>query len=393
MATVPIGPRLDGKFSAAAELFRQGEVRSAITQYRTVLRFEADAYQRARIYLALTRIYRVSVRMKNAHLELRRAFAAIGLDWPRNSWASLAISYLRPDQMSSLHPDFNRQARSTKVLFIAELYEECGLSAYYLRHIPTLLQAIVRSKRICFELGPSLALLNWYGGAACVVAMGCLRQKSLRLMQHCDEVAQQLTSRAALGKALVWKALLCDYNGQPIHSAEIFEQCFQHYSADLDPVDLRLSAVTLSINYLSRGHYQEALNALATLTSLYPYFRSETGDHWPKDSMAWYTLAPSVMLGHTEEIDKVANAFRSILSADKDEKWLLTLFLGHLLIAGRQTGMEPCKAEDLISRFQVLGMSARGTHLETSFYWIAAAYIRFDFAMQDKGAIDRFAPA
>ena len=390
MQKMPNGSPARASFLAAAELFRQGKVREAITQYRTALRFEGDAYERAKAYLELARIYRISVRMKNARLELMRGFEALGLNWPCNSWASLASSCVNPDPMPKPHPDFDRQARDTKIRFVAELYEEVGLSAYYLRHVPTLLQSIIRVKDICRELGPSRALLNWYGGAACVSSLMGFRKMSLRLIHRCHEVSTRLPDRADIGKALVWKALLYDYHGLPVRSAELFEECLSHYGADLYPFDLRLAAVTLSINYLSRGYYEKALGALTRLTELYPYFRTQDADDWSFDSAAWYTLAPKVMLGQMEDVDRMAHAFRSILTVDKDEKWLLTQFLGHLLIAGRQTGMESSKAEDLISRFEILGMSARRTHLETSFYWIAAAYIRFDFALNDKGALRRF---
>jgi len=377
-------------FVRAGEFFRQGKVPLAISQFRTALRFEADAYERAKAYLELARIYRIAVRMKNARLELMRSFEAAGLAWPRNSWASVLASCFHPEPMNKPHPDFERQTRDTKIRFVAELYEEVGLSAYYLRHIPTLLQAIIRVKGICMELGPSRVLLNWYGGAACVCSLIGLRKRSLQLIRHCHDVSTQLSCRTDAGKALVWKALLYDYHGLPVRSAELFEECLREYGADLYPFDLRLAAVTLSVNYLSRGHYEKALSAMSRLTELYPYFKTQEADDWSFDSAAWYTLAPKVMLGQMEDIDKMANAFRSILSVDKDEKWLLTQFLGHLLIAGRQTGMEACKAEDLISRFEVLGMSARSTHLETSFYWIAAAYIRFDFAANDKAALPCF---
>jgi hypothetical protein len=146
----------------------------------------------------------------------------------------------------------------------------------------------------------------------------------------------------------------------------------------------------LSINYLARGHYEKALDALSKLSERYPHSRAQGISDWSFDSSAWHTLAPKVMLGQVEDVDTLVNSFRSILSVDKDEKWLLAQFLGHLLIAGRQMGMAAGKAEDLINRFEILGMSARNTHLEAAFYWIAAAYIRYDFALSDKAALPRF---
>ncbi len=380
----------DADLLAAGELFRQGEVRLSITQYRKGLRFEIDPLERAKAYLELARIYRISVRMKNARLELTRAFAELGLQWPKNNWTSLLASIVDPEPLRARCPSFELQERKAKIRLVAELYEELGLSAYYLRQIPTLLQSILRIRGICQELGPSASLLNWYGGAACIASLLGLRARSLRWIGRCLEVSTQLTEPVDQGKALIWHALLQDYDGHPVRSAELFEQCLARYGADLYPFDLRMTAVTLSINYLARGHYEQALVAMKTLTERYAYFRAQGDDDWRFDSAAWYTLAPKVMLGQMDDVEKMAHAFRSILTVDKDEKWLLAHYLGQLLIAGRKTGLEAGQVEDLISRFEVLDMSARGTHMETAFYWIAAAYSRFDLAVNDRAALPRF---
>ena len=374
----------------AAALFRAGDVRLAITRYRKALRFEADAYERAVIYLELARVYRIAVRMKNARLELRRCAAAAGLSWPGNSWLSLIVSWINPDPLRQSHPDLARKSRVTQICFVADLYEEIGLSAYYLRQVPTLLQAIIRTGNVCRELGPSRSLLNWYGGAACIWSLMGFRKKSLRLIRRCHEISTQLPSPAEPGKALIWEALLSDYNGQPMRSAELFEECLNKYGDDLQLFDFRLSSITLSINYLARGHYQKALDALSQLSERYPRFAAGDADGCSLDSCSWHSLAPKAMLGQVGDVDRMVKAFRSILSVDKDEKWLLAQFLGHLLIAGRQMDMDANKAEDLIKRFEILGMPARRTHLETSFYWIAAAYIRFDAALADATARPRF---
>ncbi len=376
-------------FEQAQQFFLAGELRKSITQYRSALRFEDDPYARARIYLELTRIYRMMVRMKNARLELTRAFAAIGLAWPQSTWSSTIGAYLTRKQSPQLLPAFANQPQEVKTNFLADLYEELGLSAYYLRQTPILLQSIIKSRKVCRELGPSRPLLNWYGGSACVFALIGLKRQSAIMIRHCQEVASAIRTPAELGKTLIWQALAEDYAGSPAHSAQLFERCLDEYGTHLPAVDLKLSAVALSINYLSRGHFRKALEALDKFRRFNPgLLKSYEGQHL--DVTAWYGLGPKAMLGEVTDVKEMQAEFRYILSADRDEKWLVAQFLGHLLIAGRKTGLDAGGIEDLINRFRILDMSPRSTHCEAAFYWVAKAYSRFDSAIANGKALKTF---
>lgn len=373
----------------AHEFYKKGELRKSISQYRLALRFEKDHFERSLIYLELTRIYRILVRMKNARLELMRAFEALGLEWPRNTLYALIKSYLRRNQQAHLHPDCMKRSQQEQSQLLAQLYEELGLSAYYLRQNFILLQATVKSKRICHELGPSMPLLNWYGGTACIMSLSGFEKKSLKLIEKCHEISEILKGPKEHGKVLVWKALLNDYNGYPVRSAEIFHRCIEEFGTDLEPFDLRLCSVTLSTNYFCRGHYQKAIDALNRLQECNPCFQQKS-EIDNADLAAWYSLGPSIMLEHNVNIEKIIQNFRSILSTDKDEKWLLTQFIGHLLIVKRRAGLNSYNVEDLVRRFEILGMSPTQTHFEASFYWIAEAYLRFDQAQSDITQIKKF---
>jgi len=385
------------------ELYQSGEIGEAITRYRYALRFENDAFERAKIYLDLARIYRIRVRMKNAHLELRRAFETLQLLWPENTWRSVLHSCLTQNSWPKVHPDFERRPLDSKTQMLVELYEEVGLSAYYLRQNWTLVQTMIRGKKPCFDLGPSMPLLNWYGGSSCILALmdltlqslikvkrvEFLYKKSMQFIHRCYEIAAQLHPHTGMGKALIWEALLCEYHGDPVRSAELFERCLNEHGKYLDPFDIRLSAITLCVNYLSRGHFKKSLEAMKKQEECNSSFQEAFGG-MSMDDVPWYSLGAKAMLGEIKEIQKPVRLFSSILSADKDEKWLLAHYLGQLLIAGRQTGLNVSQAEDLISRFEVLGMSPRGTHSETGFYWVAEAYMRFSFAVQDRHLIYKF---
>src|SRR5437899_2944978 len=144
----------------ARALYQSGEIREAITRYRYALRFEADAFEKAKIYIDLARIYRIRVRMKNARLELGRAFEALQLPWPENTLRAVIYSCLKQNAWPKAHPDFERLSIDLKTRMLAELYEEVGLSAYYLRQTWTLLQTVIRSKKFCHDLGPSMPLLT-----------------------------------------------------------------------------------------------------------------------------------------------------------------------------------------------------------------------------------------
>lgn len=373
----------------ANQFYKLGELRKAISEYRQALRFEKNQFERSKIYLELTRIYRIMVRMKNARLELMRAFEALGLEWPKNTIYSLVKAYIEKNRLPNLHPNFIQQDKNARVLLLAELYEELGLSAYYLRQNFILIQSTIKSKSICHLLGPSRPLLNWYGGTACVMSLIGFEKKSLEFIKKCHEISEVLNDPKDEGKVLIWKALLYDYNGYPVRSAELFKKCLDDFGSKLDPFDLRLCTVTLSTNYFCRGHFQNALDTLNKLEICNPCFKRKQEKDFI-DIVAWYSVGPSLMLGKNIDIEKIVQNFRSIMSTDKDEKWLLTQFLGHLLTAKRKVGLKFHDMEDLVKRFEILEMTPKKAHFETIFYWIAEAYLRFDQALANRSFIPKF---
>jgi tetratricopeptide (TPR) repeat protein len=369
-------------------LFKSGDLRGAISAYRRLLRFEKDRFERARIYLELTRIYRIMVRMKNARLELLRAFACVGLRVPKNSLTSFVLSFFY--RHNHLDPDFTKQSKVDQLSMLAILYEELGLSAYYLRQKLVLLQSIVLSRKPCDEAGISRPQLNWYGGSACVMALIGMRKFSLKLIKRCHRISEELKSPRDLGKALIWKALLYDYNGMPIRSAEMFRHCLDVYGHDLDPFDLRLAALTLSTNYFSRGHFEDALYPLKKMKTWNPCFNFVGKKVSWMDASFWYSLGPSVMLNKEEGVGTILSSFRSILSSDKDDKWLIAQYLGHLLTVERKISLPGFDLEEIVRRFRILEMKASETHFEASFYWISQAYLSFDHARKDPRHVEKF---
>ncbi len=366
-------------------MLNHGMSRLAAAEHRRVLRTVSDRFVRASIYLELGRLYRVLGRMKNAHLELKRSFAELGLSWPRNSWAATLVAYFRAGSIPTLHPDFNKQSQKVRTEFYAELYEEVGLSAYYLQQRHVLVRAIIETRVPCKMIGNSPALLNWYGGGAAVLVLMGLRKKGRALLEKCADVAAALDTPKYYAKHILWRALAEDYQGQPVRSAALFESCMEKYRDELELSDLRMATITLSLNYLSRGHPEKALHALN-------YFPTVGGDKddWSLGSSSWYRLGPEAMLGQTDRLAKARSIFQSILTVDNDEKWRLAQFLGQLLIVERVKGAQQEKVTDLFNRFKVLHMTPHATHLETCFFWVALCYARMELAISSPAWVDDF---
>ncbi|MCB0413384.1 MAG: hypothetical protein KDD50_03565 [Bdellovibrionales bacterium] len=353
----------------------------ALSEYRLALRFEKNKYNRTLIYVELTRLYRVMGKMKNARLELKRAFTEINLQWPQNSLFELIKIYLLAKKQDHLNADFKRQSKIDQSIVLADLYEEMGLSAYYLRHKYILLISSLASKDICLKLGPSLPLLNWYGGSSCIFALIGFKTKSQSLIKKTREIANHLNIESCTGKYLIWQALMCDYNSNPVLSAQFFKEALEKYADKLEMFDLRLAVQTLSTNYFSRGHYQEALDVLSYLKhdSFPEAFSLDREERYEKN---WCSIGPAICLNYSINVSKMVQNFKSVMSADKDEKWELTLFISHLMIGLRYKKILNHTLEDIIKRFEVLNMKPKDTHSESSIYWVIAGYLKYDIAKE-----------
>lgn len=356
----------------AQEEFESGNIRKSIALYRAYLRTETDPYKRAKVYLVLSKIYRIQVNMVSAQLELKRAFAELQLVWPQDTFWSLC-KYVVGFQIDDYLKFTTDEPKMQVLEFIAELYVEFGLSAYYLRQKWRMYLASVLSRKICNTNEHSPAKMNWYGGTACLLALLRLPSFATKYMKKCIEIAHSINNPTHMGKAQIWHALMMDYLGYPLDSARIFEEMLKKYGHDLAPGDLRLASITLSMNYLFRGQSHESLEALRAPEKYNACFRGE--DLGGRDSLVWYSIPSRVMIGEKVNPKNQMNVFRYVLSSNNKEKWLLTQFLACLMAADNWTSIfDHQDLEGFMKRFELLGMKPQTTFFEACFYWIVRAY-------------------
>ena len=150
------------------------------------------------------------------------------------------------------------------------LYEEAGLSTYYLRGSNLLmLQISFRAKKIAAELGPSLEMINWLGATGTLLAIINQRAFSEILLSRGDKIAKDLSLQYPQAKQQMWRALSADYLRKPQMSVRIFEQIISDYKNIVTMSDLRLICITMSCNYVIRGHTALASRAIEQLFTEY----------------------------------------------------------------------------------------------------------------------------
>ncbi|MGZ5278333.1 MAG: hypothetical protein ACXWC9_00215 [Pseudobdellovibrionaceae bacterium] len=367
----------------------QGNVRAAIELLREGLKYAASPFEKCFIYLQLCRIYRTMILMKNARMELGRAFAEMDLELPINSFFRSLQSVLEflfySFRTESLVTDENmRRILQIKVA----LYEEAGLSAYYFREDRMLMQCTLKSKRLAEQLGDSIQKVNWLGGSGCVWVILGWHSKARQLIDRAIGVARSIGEPYAMAKALLWKALYLDYRGLPSESAREFEQVLASSAANLFPSDLRLAATTLSCNYLIRGQMRASEAVIRNLTDMENptcrYFSSG------KAYVDWYRLPAISFLHESTEAKEILRANSQIAFFRVDEeKWQITQYLGGLLMY-HYSLLEKNMPDILacLKRFELLRLPPQKTYLEASHFWVAKAHLMIDLAFEGKVSVN-----
>jgi len=367
----------------------QGNVRAAIELLREGLKYAASPLEKSFIYLQLCRIYRTMILMKNARMELGRAFAEMGIEMPKNSFFRSVQSVveflfysLRTEKLVT-----DEKIRRDLQIKVA-LYEEAGLSAYYFREDRMLMQCTLKSKRLAEQLGDSIQMVNWLGGSGCVWVILGWQSKARQLIDRAISMARGLGEPYAMAKALLWKALYLDYRGLPKESAREFEQVLASQGAKLFPSDLRLAATTLSCNYLIRGQMRASEAVIRNLTDMeHPtcrYFSSG------KAYVDWYRLPAISFLHEASEAKEILKTNSQIAFFRVDEeKWQITQYLGGLLMyhySLPEKNMADIQA--CLKRFELLRLSPQKTYLEASHFWVAKAHLMIDLAFEGKASVN-----
>ena len=260
--------------------------RESILNYRKALSFEITPLERSQIYLNLCRIYRSLILMKNARLELIRAFKAIKEPYPKNSITSLIASVLNYLIGVIRTPRIGSIKKDAEIEHKVALYEEAGLSAYYLRETNPLFQCMFRVRELVCKLGPSIQLLDWYGGKGAVYGIAGLRKKNENINKLMNELVEKIQQPRAFGKALVWKGFAQDYLGNPVQSAKHLATTINKYGKDLDNSEFQTSCTTIACNLNLRGHMEESIQYTELLSERN---QGQEKDWSGRSNLNWYS--------------------------------------------------------------------------------------------------------
>lgn len=382
------------KYSQAA--LAEGHLRKAIELSREILPLTTNSAEKAFVYLQLCRLYRMMILMKNARLELKRAFEELELDFPTNSifqTISVLIEYAMT-LVRNTSPEIEKklQVRNALQLKVA-LYEEAGLSSYYFREFMPLIQCGLKPKSIAMRLGPSIQLMNWYGGFGCVLAVLKMHGQANALIDKALQIGKNLDGVYGKSKAKLWHALALDYKGDPQGTAEELNSLLVSESG-LSAFDLRLASATLACNLLIRGQMQKSKQAIDLILSEKQNSNLSLFSE-KRTFVEWYKIPALSFLGETQELESIIKNSQAIFSSVDEEKWQISQFLGGLLmyhyVQGKNANQDEIR--DCIKRFESLDLSPRFTFLEASYFWVAKSHLMLELAFNQQISIAEAAKA
>ncbi len=361
-----------------------GNLRKAAELSRDALPFTIHAFERAYLYLQLCRIYRMMILMKNARLELRRAFAEMGMQFPRDSalQALQVLMWYFFEGFKKINTESNLLPRQSLQIQVA-LYEEAGLSAYYFLESRMLIQCGLKSRRPAFQLGESIQMVNWLGGSGCVLAVLGWKSMASEMIARALKVGRKSQAPYALQKAQLWNALFLSYKACLKESAIEFESALKVKPSQLSPFDIRLAVTTLSCNYLVRGHMKASENCIQEVTSK----EQPRGRYFScgRAFVDWYRLPALGFLGECDEAEVVLKNSQIVFHRIDEEKWQITQFLGGLLTYYySQSERNLSKIQECLQRFEALRLTPKKTYVEAAQIWIAKAHLYVDLALEEK---------
>lgn len=357
-----------------------GNLRKGVELSREALPLATSNLERAFVHLQLCRVYRMMIMMRNARTELNQAFGELGLEAPKASalYAMKAILIYGWRSLWPLAPVSDEVTRHFLQVQVA-LLEEAGLSAYYFVEYSMLIQCPLLAKHPAMRLGPSMQLINWQGGSACVWAIVGWSSRAKKLIGDALKTAHEIPEPYARAKAHLWNALYLNYRDRPKEAALEFESCLS--DPNLSPYDVRLAATTLSCNYLIRGKMQSADASIRHMTDREVlrgrYFSSG------KAYVDWYRLPALGFIGDASEARDVLKSSEVVFDRVDEERWQITLFLGGLLnyfYSQKERDLKSIRGA--LARFDALGLSPRLTYLEAAQIWVAKAHLFVDLAIE-----------
>ena len=364
---------------------KDGRIRRAIEFTREALHYTTDEDERVYVYLSLSRMYRMMIYMQNAKTELEKAFTIYNIEFPKVGvfaflFSALNIfSRIEVKDDAGLRPD----AYSRKNQLLVALYEEAGLSAYYMREsVFLLLQISLLARKIVSRFPASLETVNYLAATATAYSLSSKGYLGDSYMELASAAASSIKSKTADSKLKLWKALLLSYQNKSVDSAKLTEELLTTEKKYLSPYDLRLISTTLAMNYIVRGKTKESLTAInATLTN-YDQITTNVFSS-SKSFIEWYKIPALSFMGKNKEVEKIILNSQAIFTSVDEERWQLALYLGCIITYHYFSNRRDMSAiQDVFKRFDSIHLSPQKTFMEAQLFWIGKAYLLLDLYYQ-----------
>lgn len=358
---------------------REGHMRRAVEITREALAYAHHPNERALVYLSLSRMYRMMIYMQNARAELRRAFGALDVPYPEAGFFRLMASLGGIFTLISTRRTKKTIASSAfeqRNKILIALYEEAGLSAYYLHHSSSLLlQISLRARSRVSTVGASLEMVNYLAATATMFAIYRRKYCAHYYLAQSKKVAESLNDPVAMAKYRSWEILSVAYLGDALQSAKCAEDLLTEQKNDLTQYNVRLVCTTLSTNYVIRGKTQLSLRAVDQLFTPYDNSHPEIFS-CSKTFIEWYKIPALSFHGEGAAVEDILVNSRAIFSSTDEEKWQIMLFLGNILIYYYLSSTRDFnEIKNVLDRFHAIGLSSKHTFLEAQHFWIGKAYL------------------
>jgi hypothetical protein len=360
----------------SAQALAQSNTRLAIECVREALESAQTPFERAQAHLSLSQNYRMIIQIRNARKEIELAFAELKMEIPRNYFLQTVkalVGFLKARFMPLAPLDEPEIAR-----FKVALYLEIGLAGYYLREDALMVQASLRAYIYSKYAGPSIDRIDWIGGTICLLTLKKWTRWIPSLMQEGEEILRKTQSPEIIGKWNIWMALAEDYSGNSKKSAESFTKILEQSRNHLKPVDLQLSGLTLSCNFLLRGHFNKAIQSIESLLDSSRPQESHLFSH----TRTYIEICGLGSLGFLKSSDHYQDLIRiskAIFSQTDHEKWVITQYLGNRLFILYCEGSHDIElTAEIETRFNSLELKPQKTFLEACYFWIALSLVKLE---------------
>ncbi|MBY0413464.1 MAG: hypothetical protein K2Q18_04835 [Bdellovibrionales bacterium] len=355
---------------------KHSNARKAIECLREALYSAQNPMERARAHLLMSQSYRMLIQMRNARKEIESAFIELDMEVPKNypiQTAKAFLLFLKSKYFPSKVP-----VDSELVKLKVALYEEIGLAGYYLREDAVMIQASLGAYKHAKLIGPSIEMINWIGGTMCVFILKGWSHRVPKLRDQAEQVLKEINDPAASAKWQLWQALALDYSGDSHNSAESFRNLLTQKRSHLRMHDLKLSALTLSCNYLLRGHFKESAEAVEYI---FEDFEAKNCNFFSQTRpfVSWYKIGAGSYILPLSELEETLKSSKAIFSQQDHEKWAITQYIGNMLFYTYINGSrDTVLINELEKRFQSLGFKPKDTYIEAAFFWFALALVRLE---------------